>query len=102
MRQKKTNDLFKTIVDQDLGTFAILNENKDTVSLKDKAGKVIWSTNIIDGLKTVSGKYQSSPDRELLKIRDLQLYKGDLYAHVGRGFAIIDKKNGSLTGFDSN
>jgi len=99
----EVNELYKTIINRELGTYAVVNTNRDIVSLKDNAGHIIWSTNIIEGLKTVPGRFQFDPDRSQVKIYRLDLFRGDLTASFNaRGLVLIDKQTGSIKGFASN
>jgi hypothetical protein len=89
--------LHKTIVDSNSGQYAIVDSNKVAVVLKDTAGKPVWSINIAESLET-----NSNPRLRGRKISGLQMYKGDLWVDLGRGYAIIDVKTGRLKGTASN
>ncbi len=90
--------LFKMVINEDSGLYAVVNMNRDTVFLKDKSDQVIWSTNIIKGLAstlTIPGFAQE-------KIRGMKVYEGDLWVGIRRGFGVIDIRTGKSKGFNSN
>lgn len=45
----ESDELFRMVVDNTLGTYAVVEPNKEVVTLKDKIGKVIWSVNVVEG-----------------------------------------------------
>ena len=89
------NGLNKITTDQQSGQYALVNANRDTVTLKDKAGNTIWSTNIIEGIKSKILQGERI-------IRGIQVYEGDLYVSVGRGFVVVDLKTGKVKGIATN
>jgi hypothetical protein len=94
----EAGSLYKTIVDRDSGQYAVVDTNKEAVTLKDSADRVIiWSLNVVDGLKT-----NRNPRVSGRKIEGMDVYKGDLWVDVGRGYAVIDVKTGKLKGTASN
>ena|ERR1700722_1440552 len=84
-----TNDFYKTIIDKQSGQYAIVSQNKKIVTLKDKSNNVIWSTNVIQALRTVP----MSGER---KINSMEIINGDLVVTVSRGYALIDKRTGEV------
>lgn len=89
-------DPFKTIVDPVSGQYASVDPNREIVTLKDKSGKVLWSTNIAEVLKSIPGGRLSGR-----KIQRLKLQEGALWADLVRGWAVIDIKTGAV-GIASN
>jgi hypothetical protein len=94
----ESNELYKTIVNTDLGTYAVADTNQEIVSLKSKAGQVIWSTNLFLALQ------DDQFIRGAPKIRGMRVYRGDLAVDVGSRstVAIIDVKTGKLKGTGSD
>jgi hypothetical protein len=92
---KIINGLFRTVVDPESGSYAIVNTNKDTVTLINKSENVVWATNVIGGT-------QSMPIIGERKIHGLQVYKGDLWISVGKGYVLVSLKNGDVIGLASN
>ena len=90
-----TNGLYMTITDQQSGQYAVVSTNREIVTLKDKSGKMLWESNIVQAI----GNEPLSGER---KIRGMQLFKGDLWVSVGRGYAIVDIKSGRVNGTASN
>jgi hypothetical protein len=86
---------YRTIVSTNTGQYAVVDSSKEAVTLYDKADHVIWTTNIVMGLR-------SDPVMGERKISGMQVYKGDLWVNVGRGYAIVAIKTGDLKGFDQN
>ena len=93
----ETGNLYRTIVEESSGKHAVSDSNKEVVTLKDKTDKVIWSINIAERLKA-----ETNPRLRGRKIEGIQVYKGDLWVSVGRGYAVIDIKTGELKGIASN
>jgi hypothetical protein len=87
----EAGSLYKTIVDKDSGQYAIVDTNKEVVTLKDKTDKVMWHINVAERLKT-----ESNPNLRGGKIEGIQIYEGDLWVRFGRGYAVIDVKTGEL------
>jgi len=87
----ETQNLFRTIVDENSGKYSVADTNKEVVTLKDKTGEVIWSINVAEKLKT-----DPNPKLRGRKIEGIQLHNGDLWITVGRGYVIIDLKTGGL------
>ncbi len=69
------NTLFKTIIDQESGQYADVNPDREVVTLKDKAGNINWTKNVIEELK-------DAPVLGDKKINSMQLIKGDLVVRV--------------------
>jgi hypothetical protein len=84
--------LYKTIVNESAGQFALVDTNREIVTLYDKTDRVVWTTNIVMALKT-------APVLGERKIHGLSVYQGQLWANVGRGYGIIDIKTGDFKGF---
>jgi len=83
---------YRTIVSTNSGQYAVVDSHKEVVTLYDKADHVIWTTNVVVGL-------QSAPVMGERKISGIQVYKGDLYVNVGRGYGVVEIKTGGLKGF---
>jgi len=83
--------LHRTIVDESSERYAVVDLEKEVVTLKDKTDKVIWQINVAERLKT-----ESNPKLRGGKIERIQIYEGDLWVAVGRGWAVIDIKTGEL------
>jgi outer membrane protein assembly factor BamB len=94
-KNKTGGALYKTIIDEKSGQYAVVNSNQEIVTLKDRHGKVIWNTNVVEALKSV-------PISGERKIRNMQLMNGDLIVRFSRGFVKIDKKTGAVTWLGSN
>jgi hypothetical protein len=87
-----TNGLYKTFIDQPSGRYALVNMNGDIVTLWDETGNIIWSTNVIKGMQLVGES----------KISGMQVYKGELWVNIGKGYGVIDIKTGAIKGMASN
>ncbi len=90
--------LYKTFVNKDSGQYALVDTNKEAVILKDSTGKIIWSIRIA----TIAQALEVSPRLRGRTIQGMQMDKGVLWLDVGRGFAVIDVKTGTLRGIASN
>jgi hypothetical protein len=90
-----TNGFYKIITDQELGKYAIVNTSKNVVTLKDKAGNIIWSTNVVAAIKSVP----MSGER---KINSMNMIDGDIVVTVSRAFVRIDKKTGEIKSHGSD
>ena len=88
--------LFRTVVEPASGRYAMVDSNREVVTLKDKSDRVLWSTNIAAVLETLPGGRLK--DR---KIQGLKLQGGALWADLVRGWAVIDIKTGAV-GIASN
>jgi hypothetical protein len=86
---------YRTVVSTNTGQYAVVDSHKEVVTLYDKADHVIWTTNVISGL-------QSAPVMGERKIHGMEVYRGDLYVNVGRGYGVVDIKTGHLKGLDQN
>jgi len=86
---------YRTVVSTNTEQYAVVDSQKEVVTLYDKAGHVIWATNVVAGL-------QSAPVMVERKIHGLQVYRGSLYVNVGRGYGVVDIKTGDLKGLDQN
>jgi hypothetical protein len=85
-------EFFKVITDAQAGQYAIVNSDKQTVSLKDKTGNVVWSTNVAYLL--------TEPTDGERKIYSMQLYSNELQVQVGHAVVQLDKQTGKITGAD--
>jgi len=85
-----TNEFFSTVIDNASGHYAIVRSDRVTVDLRDKSGKVIWSTNVVAGLKNI-------PISGEKKVNSMEMINNKLVITVGRGYASLDKKDGALT-----
>jgi hypothetical protein len=86
---------YRTVVSTNSGQYAVVDSHKEVVTLYDKADHVIWTTNIVAGL-------QSAPVMSERKIHGMQVYQGDLWVSVGRGYGVVDIKTGDLKGFNQD
>ena len=94
---KSTGDNFyRTIVDTNTGTYAVVDSRKEVVTLCDKSNNAIWTTNVIAGLPPDTGTMGE------WKIHGLEVSKGQLFVGVGRGNAVIDIRSGVLNGYAGN
>jgi hypothetical protein len=91
----ETNGYYLTIVDEALGDYAVVSTNRESVILRDKAGKVTWTANVVKDLE----KLPLSGER---KISSLEMVNGELIGRVGRGYVRIDKKTGHVTWLGSD
>jgi hypothetical protein len=90
----KSDGFFKTAIDKESGQYAIADSDRTTVSLCDKNGSVLWSTNILAGvprLRVVGER----------KIWAINVYGNIIIAHVGNTLFAIDKQTGSLQSISS-
>ena len=87
---------FKTITDLQTGQYAVVNADQTKVILKDKNGKVIWTTNV---MATMPPKMQQVWGN---KISYLELFSNRLVVSVGRATSVIDKETGNLSGWSSD
>lgn len=87
--------LYKTIVNASAGQFALVDTNREVVSLYNKGEHLVWTTNVIMAL-------QKAPVLGGRKIHGLSLYQGELWAKVGRGYGVIDIKTGAFKGFQQD
>jgi hypothetical protein len=90
-----TDELFKTVVDVQTGAYAFVNTNRVMLTLKDKPGNIIWSTNIVEGIR-------SMPLMGEQQIHGMTVHEGDLWVLFGRVLVIVDIKTGALNGTASN
>ncbi len=86
---------YRTVVSTNTGQYAVVDSQKEVVTLYDRAEHVIWTTNVVAGL-------QSAPLKGERKIHGLQVYRGYLYVNVGRGYGVVDIKTGDLKGLEQN
>ena len=90
-----TASFYRTVVSTNTQQYAVVDSQKEVVTLYDKADHVIWTTNVVAEL-------QSAPVLSERKIHGMQVYKGDLWVNVGRGYGVVDIKTGGLKGFAQN
>jgi len=83
---------YRTVVSTNTGQYAVVDSHKEVVTLYDKTDHVIWSTNVVAGLR-------SAPVLGQRQISGMQVYQGDLWVNVGRGYGILVIKTGALMGF---
>jgi hypothetical protein len=86
---------YRTVVSTNTEQYAVVDSQKEVVTLYDKADHVIWATNVVAGL-------QSAPVMGERKIHGMQVYRGYLYVNVGRGYGVVDIKTGDLKGLDQD
>ena|SRR5882724_908194 len=89
-------EFFKVITDTQSGKYAVVNADKTIVTLKDKNGSVIWSTNVAKYFETNSLVLGER------KIYSIQLFKNQLAAQFGRAWANVDIQSGKITGWDQD
>jgi len=87
-----TGSFYRTVVSTNTEQYAIVDSQKEVVTLYDKADHLIWATNVVLGL-------QAEPVMSERKIWGMQVYKDELWVNVGRGYAIVAIKTGGLKGF---
>jgi len=90
-----SGSLYKTIIDQESGAYAIVSTNREIITLMNKTGHVVWTTNVVEGIK-------SMPLLGERKIKGLSIYQGDLWANIGRGYCLINITNGGVKGIASD
>ena len=90
-----TASVYRTVVSTNTQQYAVVDSQKEVVTLYDKADHVIWTTNVVVGL-------QSAPVMGERKIHGMQVYRGYLYVNVGRGYGVVDIKTGDLKGLDQD
>ena len=81
-----TDGFYKTIIDQESGRYATVNSDKTVVTLKDKAGNVIWSANVVEVTRASA---EMSGERT---ITSMKVMDGALVVGIARGFATIDQQ----------
>ena len=59
-----STEFLKTITDTNTGQYAVVNQARDTVTLKDGSNKIIWSTNVIKGIEEIGDEHWD-PIREM-------------------------------------
>ena len=86
---------YRTVVSTNTEQYAVVDSQKEVVTLYDSTDHVIWTTNVVAGL-------QSAPVLGQRKISGMEVYQNDLWVRVGRGYGIVAIKTGSLKGFSQN
>ena len=87
---EQPGELFKVVIDLKTGQYAAVSSDKETVSLKDSVGNIIWTTNIIKA----ASKYSRFGGGEIWA---MQLSGSNLYVNVGNATFGIDKLTGKIT-----
>lgn len=87
----ETDGFFKTIIDTQSGQYAVVNSDKQTVTSKDKNGKIIWSVDVAKSFPDSSG---FMPGQR--KIYSMALFSNLLVVDIGRATVVIDKQNGKV------
>ena len=82
---------YRTIVNTNTEQYAVVDSQKEVVTLYDKADHVIWATNVVAGLK----KAEVGGERKISGMQADDVY---LYAKIGVGYAVIVIKTGELKG----
>jgi hypothetical protein len=83
----------KTVIDQQSGQYAIVNSNRTAVIMKDNAGGVLWSTNVISAWKAHNP--QTVWAGEFI-INSMKMADGGLVVGFTGGTASIDKQTGAV------
>ena len=86
---------YRTVVSTNTEQYAVVDSQKEVVTLYDSTDHVIWTTNVVAGL-------QSAPVLGQRKISGMEVYQNDLWVRVGRGYGIVAIKTGGLKGFSQN
>ncbi len=86
---------YRTVVSTNTEQYAVVDSQKEVVTLYDRADHVIWTTNVVAGLQSAAVLGQR-------KISGMEVYQGDLWVHIGRGYGIVAIKTGGLKGFAQN
>jgi hypothetical protein len=90
-RPDGTAGYYKAIMDPFSGRYAIVNSERDTVMMKDDAGRVLWSVNVIDAwmarhpMTLFTGEYV---------INSMEIEGGVLVVRFTGGVANLDKQTG--------
>jgi hypothetical protein len=93
----QSDGLFKTVIDTNSGQYVVVGSDRQTLILKDKFNKVIWSTNVVEFLKKsvfpegTNGVGQSMEE----SIASVEILKGEIYVNVGRAFLTVNKHTGA-------
>lgn len=85
----ETIGFYKTITDTKSDQYAIVNSEKDTVTLKSQNGNVVWSANVSEMLGTI----QIIGER---KINSMQMVGTNLAITIGKAVIVIDKQTGKV------
>lgn len=86
----ESGGLYKTVIDTNSGQYVIVSPNRQTLILKDRFDKVIWSTNVVERLKEVG-----VPGEKW--ITSVEILNGVIIINVGREFATVNKRTGEVT-----
>ena len=92
----------ETTIDAKTGQYAQVDASREVVSLYSKDGKLVWSNNVIESVKMAAGtRTNAFPQLRGRKIQDIQVYQGELWVNLVRGYATLDIKNGEFKGISS-
>jgi len=103
--KKKTDadheeDYFKTITDPQTGEYIVANSNRLSVVLKDKNGKMIWSTNVA-GWVTLPG--ETLEENTIWSIQLItnetgfnERFNDTVGVRVGKGIVFVNIKTGDV------
>jgi hypothetical protein len=93
----------KVIIDTHSGQYAEVDANREVVTSYDKDGRVLWSTNVVEGVTKLEGERATSlPHLSGRKIQGLLIDHGVLLVDLVRRYAVLDFKTGELKGIESN
>ena len=81
--------LFKVITDTQSGQYAVVSLERENVALKDRDGKIIWSTNLVRLVENIDLVGER-------KINSMQLFTNILVVYVGKEFIEIDVQTGTI------
>lgn len=92
--KNRSADLFKTPVDRLTGQYAVVNSERNRVTLRDKSGSIIWSSDDLTALtlETVGGK----------QIDSMELVNDQLIVHLGKSIYNLDKRTGKIISWGAN
>ena len=86
--------LFKTIIDTNSGEYVIVSPDQQTLMLKDRFHKIIWSTNVVESLKKFEFPEEKT-EREK-RIANVEMLKGEIYVHMSKDVATVNKRTGEV------
>ena len=88
----------KTITDSQAGEYVVASPDKQSVVLKDKNGKIIWSTNITGWIK-----FPEDGSKEIWSILlvtnqtgSMERFNNTVVVRVGRGIVFVNTKTGEV------
>lgn len=92
---KTSGEFFKTMTDLESGEYAVVNSDKEVVTLKNRNGDIMWSAKIVGTLGTV-------PTVSEKKINSMRLVGDKLIVTIGKDYFSINKQSGEVKYLGAN